>query len=174
MERNRQGDELKIRISGLSSGLHEYHFSAVPSELGLESNFKKPVEVDVNVDKTPRQVYLTSEIRTSGLFNCDRCIEDFEHPLKSQFMMLYVFDEMDKGKFPEEEVQIISPDTVYIDMADEIRQMILLSVPLKLLCKEDCKGLCPKCGKNRNIESCECREDYVDPRWQGLAGLITN
>jgi uncharacterized protein len=63
---------------------------------------------------------------------------------------------------------------VAIDVAEEVRQVITISVPLKLLCKEECKGLCPRCGKNRNVELCDCRDDEVDSRWQGLAGLINN
>ena len=88
--------------------------------------------------------------------------------------MFYVFDDLEKEKYLEDEVQVLAPNTVHIDISDDIRQMILLSIPLKLLCNEDCKGLCPKCGKNRNNEQCDCREDQADPRWQGLAGLIIN
>ncbi len=174
MERISKGDELKIRISGLSNGLHEYHFSTVPAELGLGNNFTHPVEVDIVVDKTPRQVYLTSDITTSAVFTCDRCIENFDGPLHAKCSMFYIFDDLEKGKFQEDEVRVIAPDTVHIDISDDIRQMILLSIPLKLLCKEDCKGLCSKCGINRNNEQCDCREDQADPRWQGLAGLIIN
>jgi len=174
MERTGRGDILKIRISGLSNGLHEYHFSAVPSEIGLESNFAHDVKVDVVVDKTPRQVYLKSDIRTAGRFTCDRCIESFERPLDAHFSMFYIFDELDRGNHIDDEITVLSPDTVSIDVAEEVRQVITISVPLKLLCKEECKGLCPRCGKNRNIEQCDCRDDEVDSRWQGLAGLINN
>jgi uncharacterized protein len=174
MERIGKGETFKIRISGLSNGLHDYHFSAVPSALMLEDNFTQPVEVDVVVDKTPRQVYLKSEIRASGSFTCDRCLENFERSVDTRCVMFYVFDEMERGKFPEDEVQVISPETVYVDISDDVRQMIVLSIPLKLLCKEECKGLCPHCGKNRNSEPCECRDEQVDPRWQGLAGLMNN
>jgi len=174
MERIKQPDHIKIRISGLSSGLHEYHFSPSAAELGLGSNFGKLVEVDVAIDKTPRQVLLKSNIRTSGIFNCDRCIENFERPISTAFTMLYIFDEKERSGAPDEEVQVIAPDTVYIDISEDVRQMITLSVPLKLLCREDCRGLCPRCGKNRNIEQCDCRDDQIDPRWQGLEGLITN
>ena len=171
MERINDGTTIKIRISGLSNGLHEYHFSTVPSKLGLEKNFTKPVEVDVVVDKTLRQVYLKSNIKTSGLFSCDRCIEEFERLVDTQYSTVYLYDEQDNGRYVKDEVQIIGPDTVFIDLSDDVRQMMLLSVPLKLLCKEDCKGLCPHCGVNRNAGACDCKDDVTDARWQGLEGL---
>jgi uncharacterized protein len=48
---------------------------------------------------------------------------------------------------------------------------LLLNIPMRILCKEDCRGLCPKCGRNRNTNSCDCVEEAIDPRWEGLKGL---
>jgi uncharacterized protein len=73
-----------------------------------------------------------------------------------------------EGSAPSDDVQVIAPDTVHIDLAEDVRQMISISVPLKLLCKEDCKGLCPKCGTNLNLGQCACKNDDVDARWEGL------
>lgn len=172
MVRMNQGEQIKIRISGLSNGLHEYHFSSIPSELGLESNFTKPVEIDVVVDKTARQVYVKSDISTSGIFSCDRCVEEFDRPVVTRCNMFYVYDESESGKYAGDEVHVIAPDTVFIDLSDVVCQMILLSIPLKLLCKEDCGGLCRHCGVNRNVNACDCKDDASDARWQGLQGLI--
>lgn len=163
---------LKIRISGLSNGLYEYHFSAEPSEIGLNGNFHTPVAVDVELDKTTRQILLRAKVSTTGEFECDRCLDPFQQELRAGYMIVYLYDESDAAKYNEEEIQILTPDTVSIDPSEDVRQMVMLSVPLKLLCREVCKGLCPVCGVNRNRESCDCEQDERDPRWDALNGLL--
>jgi DUF177 domain-containing protein len=168
-----ENDEIRIRISGLSVGLHEYHFSVKPETLELDGSFQKAVEVDAQLDKTVRQLYLKTVIQTSGSFQCDRCLEDFEEPIKTGYNMFYVYDEVDTDRYDPEEVHVISGDTVSISLGEDIRQMILLSVPLKLLCQDDCKGLCPHCGTNLNRQTCDCKEESEsDPRWHELKRLL--
>ena len=167
-------DEIKIRVSQLSNGLHEYHFSAVPSGIGLGENFTKPVLVDIVLDKESRQLYVKADVRSSGIFLCDRCVEQFEQSVSNHLNMFYVYDELESGKYPPDEVQVINHDTTYLDLTDDIRQMVTLSVPFKLLCKDDCKGLCPKCGINWNHATCNCKDETADSRWEGLKKLISN
>jgi len=168
------GDELRIRISQLSNGLHEYHLRGNTGEIGLDPNFARVVDVDATLDKTPRQLYLRAAVRTSGVFQCDRCLEEFDQPLSSSYNMFYVFDELDTTRFPADEVQVIGVDTPNIDLGEDVRQVVILSVPLKLLCKEDCKGLCPRCGANRNHQACDCREMTDSSQWRGLEGLLSH
>ncbi len=168
------GDVLKIRISRLSEGTHEYKFRSNPAELGLGENFKSDVEVDVRLDKAARQIYLRSDIRTSGRFECDRCLDEFGLSLSTKFNMMYVYDDLDTKRYPADEVQVLKPDTVEIDITDDVRQMIELSVPLKLLCAEECKGLCPRCGANWNHASCSCTGEEIDERWTKLKRAMKN
>ena len=163
--------ELKIRISGLSSGIHEYHFLPSPTELGLDARFSKPVEVDAHLDKTSRQMYLKTDVRTVGMFDCDRCLDEFERPLSTRYTVFYLYDDSESGRFPDDEVQIINPDTATIDLTEDVRQMLMLAIPLKLLCTEECKGLCPRCGTNWNHASCNCTQEMIDSRWSGLQNL---
>jgi uncharacterized protein len=164
----------KIRISGLSNGIHEYRFCTEAKELGLEPNFTHPVNVTAVLDKAQHQIYLKTEIATSARFSCDRCVEEFERPLAARINMLYVYDGDKTVERDTDEVHVIAPDTVIIDLTEDVRQMVELSVPLKLLCKEECKGLCPRCGTNLNRGSCACKDDAVDPRWEGLANLLND
>ncbi|HEV8538501.1 MAG TPA: DUF177 domain-containing protein [Bacteroidota bacterium] len=172
MEQRKPLDDLKIRISGLSNGLHEYRFCSDPSEVGLGENFTVPVEVDAVLDKTATQLYLIASIRTSGLFSCDRCVEKFAQSIAGSYAVFYVYNEPEPGKHDLEEVQLISTDTVHLDLWEDVRQMTMLSVPLKLLCREDCKGLCPQCGTNWNERPCTCKDGYGDPRWERLQSLL--
>ena len=166
--------DVRIRISGLSNGIHEYHFAVTPTALGLAENFRSTVEIDAHLDKTTRQIFLRMVIRAAGEYQCDRCLETFEQKLSTEYGMLYVYNKADAQATPEDEVVVLQPDQVSIDATEDVRQMILFSVPLKLLCREECRGLCPHCGSNLNTTLCECKQETIDPRWQNLQGLINN
>jgi uncharacterized protein len=174
MEQSKHTDVLKIRISGLSNGIHEYDFSADPTEIKLGNNFTDPVQVHAVLDKTAGQLYLKVRVQTAGRFYCDRCLEEFAQHVAASYNVFFVYEEPTPGTRQPEEVQIISPDTVHIDLTEDARQMVTLSIPLKLLCKEECKGLCPRCGVNWNERSCECDKQKADPRWEGLQNLLKN
>lgn len=170
----KSADEMKIRISQLSPGFHEYHFSAHPASIGLDKNFTETVLVEVALDKTEKQLYLQASVKTAGMFQCDRCLEEFKQDLSARYVLFYVNNELDGAKHHPDEVQVISPDTVSIDLTEDVRQVVVVSVPLKLLCKDDCKGLCPRCGTNLNHCGCECREVTVDERWEQLKNITHN
>jgi uncharacterized protein len=174
MEAQKSTDGIKIRISGLSNGVYEYHFSVLPSEIGLESRFHQPISINVTLDKATRQILLRAAMTSSAQVVCDRCTDEFVQSLEATYTMLYVYDEESTGKFPPEEVTVLRPDAVHIDLAGDVREIVTLSVPLKLLCREDCKGLCPQCGTNWNTGSCACKNEMKDSRWQGLEKLLKN
>jgi uncharacterized protein len=135
-------DTIKIRISQLSKGLHEYHLTCKSVDLGLDNRYDGNVFIDAVIEKTTREIYLNADVHVQGLFQCDRCLEEFERRISGSYNMFYVYDEHEKDRYPADEVQFINLDTVYIDLADDVRQTVILSVPLKLLCTDDCKGLC--------------------------------
>ena len=70
---------------------------------------------------------------------------------------------------PETEIGYYQKDSLLLE--DVLREQVLLSLPVRTLCKPDCKGLCPRCGQNRNSQACSCDEGPSDPRWEALAGL---
>jgi uncharacterized protein len=85
--------------------------------------------------------------------------------------MYYLFDAADADRLDPAEVQVISPPLNVIDITDDVRQTLLLAVPFKLVCSDTCKGLCPSCGTNWNLEACECHEEDTDSRWEELKKL---
>ena len=88
------------------------------------------------------------------------------------YHMLYTSEESDREFYDPDEVQVVSPDVREIDIRDDLRQFLMLAVPQKLLCKESCAGLCPRCGRNLNRERCSCSVEEIDPRWDKLRGLL--
>ncbi|MBI5475286.1 MAG: DUF177 domain-containing protein [Ignavibacteriales bacterium] len=165
-------NELLIRISGLSNGIHNYNLVANPNLLELNEQFQETVNVQTELDKSTHQIYLKAKIETAGIFQCDRCLENFRKSISLVHRICYVYSENEGKSFPPEELQIISPDTVSIDLSEDIRQALTVSVPLKLLCSEECKGLCRQCGTNLNNLICRCEPETTDPRWQGLRDLL--
>jgi uncharacterized protein len=166
--------ELTINISRLSEGAHHYNFEAEPKSIGLDARFNKPVLVRAQLEKTGRQMLLRSEVQTLALFTCDRCLDEFEQDMSSHFEIVYITEEDGVHANDEKEVQFLTPDTNILDVGEDTRQFLILSVPQKLLCRDDCKGLCPRCGSNRNKVHCDCVTENTDPRWDGLKKVSLN
>jgi uncharacterized protein len=107
--------------------------------------------------------------------DCDRCLEPVAYPLDTAFQLSYLpASALGDG----EEVQVDEADTEAgfyegdgIDLADVLREQILLALPMQRLCQEACRGICPVCGQNRNRVSCGCREKLPDDRWAKLRDL---
>jgi uncharacterized protein len=167
--------EFRINISNLSEGIHEYTFEAEPSKIALDERFHGAIKARVELDKSARQISLQAELWAEATFECDRCLNDFVGKLDGTYTMFYIQggrSTVDVQK--EEELHILTADTNFIDLDEDVRQFILLTIPQKLLCKEDCQGLCPTCGINRNNESCTCNTLAVDSRWDELKKLSHN
>jgi uncharacterized protein len=121
------------------------------------------------------------DIRVVGGFEgkvelrCARCLEPVPTRVKEDFDLLY--RPLRSGK-QGEEISINEAETEIgfyqgngLELADVIKEQVLLSLPVKPLCKEDCSGLCPQCGQNLNQGSCDCTQARSDPRWSALEGL---
>jgi uncharacterized protein len=159
-----------IKIAGLSEGLHEYKFEEPVENLGLEEGFTGNLTAEVELNKVHNQIVLNVSVNVTARFECDRCNRTFDQELNPYYQIVYLFgDEPDDN----EDINIIylSPDADKINIAPEVRDYVLLSVPMKKLCAEECKGLCPKCGKDLNQDTCECESGEVDSRWLPLQEL---
>jgi uncharacterized protein len=106
---------------------------------------------------------------------CARCLEPVEHVLKGQVDLIFRPLGVDGGA-PERAISTSETEIGYyqgggLSLEDVLREQVLLSLPARSLCREDCKGLCPRCGQNLNSEPCICDTAPVDPRWAVLSGL---
>ena len=106
--------------------------------------------------------------------SCARCLDPVQYPVNRGFDLLYRPLGVDRRA---EEVSISEADTEigYYEgegllLEDVLREQVLLASPVKLICREDCKGLCPQCGTNLNVETCNCQQPG-DPRWAALSEL---
>lgn len=110
------------------------------------------------------------ELNISFTFNgiCDRCADDFKRDYSFDISKVVVSNLVNEE---DDDEYIIADADNKVDLDDCIYQEIQLFLPQKMLCSDDCKGLCPKCGKNLNKEKCDCKKD-VDPRMAALLQLL--
>ena len=165
---------MKVNISNLSQGTHDYELSKDAAELGLAENFSGDVAARVAIEKSSRQIFLRANISVSATFSCDRCLSEFNHDVSTLLQTLYVWNTDDRPGSEDENVRVLTHDQNMIDISEDVRDLVVLAVPLKLLCREDCAGLCQRCGKNLNAmvgSRCDCTPREVDERWNKLAAL---
>jgi len=127
----------------------------------------------------PKDVVADIRLRgtLSGSFEtpCARCVEAVPIELSTDFDLLFrpIGADSESGErsisAQETEIGYYQKDSLLLE--DVLREQVLLALPVRTLCKSDCKGLCPRCGTNRNSQSCSCEEGPSDPRWEALAGL---
>ncbi len=99
---------------------------------------------------------------------CDRCAEDITKDMELDIEKVLV--KSISGDDYDDEKYIILPDGI-LDLDELIREEIIMFLPYKMLCREDCKGLCPKCGKNLNKGKCDCKKD-INPAMEPLLELL--
>jgi uncharacterized protein len=159
-----------IKISNLSEGSHEFVFEDKTAKINLSDPFYGSFKSSVVLNKLHDQLIVSVNSIFKAKFECDRCANEYKTKITSDYKIVYLMNEA-----PEEtsslNVNYLSRDAVKIDLTNDVREFALLSVPMKKLCAEDCKGLCPKCGIDLNNNKCNCTEDEVDPRWKPLIDL---
>ena len=130
------------------------------------------VQGEVTLLRTNRGILVTGTLETRLAVICSRCVEQFFEPVRMEIEEEF-FPTIDiltgaKVEVPEDDPGAFTIDqSNVLDLTEAIRQYALIAVPMKPLCRDDCKGLCPTCGKNRNVENCECPLPS-DPRWAEL------
>ncbi len=164
---------MKIKIVHLSEGVHSFDFVETPQQLGVQADspYAKDVDVHIEVDKRRRHLHVTGTVRAVAHFECDRCLETFDRVVEDHFDKVYSTDPDYVDRRVDDDLVFLSPNAVELDFTADVRDALLLAVPMKVLCRDDCRGLCPHCGANLNRESCDCRVDEVDPRWSALKQL---
>jgi uncharacterized protein len=133
----------------------------------------------IHEHRGPKEI--VADIRLKGRFSgkvlvpCARCVEPVELSLAADFDLIFrpVGADSDAPErsitAPETEIGYYQGDSLALE--DVLREQVLLSLPVRTLCKPDCKGLCPRCGANRNHQPCSCDTGPIDARWEALAGL---
>jgi len=177
---------MEFKVSELEREPIEFDLDLAPGalDLGDEAEQKGPLATSglaevIHEHRGPKDII--ADIRLRGRFEgrfevpCARCVEPVEIPLQADFDLIFRPAGADQDPpersitAPETEIGYYQEDSLALE--DVLREQVLLSLPVRTLCNEDCKGLCPRCGANRNNQPCKCDEGPSDPRWEALAGL---
>jgi uncharacterized protein len=177
---------MEFKVSELEREPIEFDLELAPGAVGLGQEAEQigqlatagQAEV-LHEHRGPKDI--VADIRLRGRFSgsfqvpCARCVEPVEVPLAADFDLIFRPVSADSEApersitAPETEIGYYQEDSLSLE--DVLREQVLLALPVRTLCKSDCKGLCPRCGENRNSKACSCDEGPSDPRWEALAGL---
>ena len=157
-----------LNFEGKTMALEKELDFAKDNDAGLM--FEAPVKVSGSVSNVGGSLELSAKVDAVILHQCDRCCEEFAREFPCSFEeRLLKEDSREEGNE--------NPDAIYfkgtgIELDEIVLNNIILSLPLKNLCKDDCQGLCPVCGKNLNNGSCDCDSRTTDPRFDILDKLL--
>jgi DUF177 domain-containing protein len=122
-----------------------------------------------------KDIHLDGNLATRVELACARCLEPVVQDVEHKFDLLYRPQGADAGR-AELSVTAAEAEVSYYQgngllLEDVLQEQVLLALPLKAICRDDCRGLCPHCGKNLNVEQCACEEPLEDPRWSALKDI---
>ena len=135
-----------------------------------------PVDLAFEIHKDKDKFRLVGTVTTELELPCSRCLEPFRLPVAAPFDLRYL-PASEVSTDAEREVGDEDLETSYyendaIDLNELLREQFYLALPMKPLCQDDCRGLCPQCGTNLNTDSCDCAPVWEDPRLAPLKNLL--
>ncbi|KAA3613967.1 MAG: DUF177 domain-containing protein [Calditrichaeota bacterium] len=162
---------MKLQVSHLKDGLYTDHLLDAAAAFGFENpdDFTEKVKVDVQIDKRDRDYYIKLNVKTQIELTCDRCLEQYSLAIDDNCSVLFTPNEKlitEDSEF----VRLIADNPRELEIDTDVRETVLLGIPIKAICSESCKGLC-QCGQNLNISACTCADEKIDPRWEALKKL---
>jgi len=148
-----------------------------PGEIPYDEELRQatPLDVEGSAELLPHtlgEIRIRGHLKVRMRADCDRCLEPAEFPIDSNFDLFYRpavrVDDEDEVEIDEGETEIAFYEGGGIELEDVLREYILLSMPMQRVCGEQCHGICPACGQNRNLVNCGCEAKPADDRWAAL------
>ena len=170
---------MRIELESLEAGKGTFAHSYADGELVLPDDRLRLVESPVisgQIRRVDGRVQVQGHVVARVQVACDRCLKTIEIPVDSAFNLEYVtredYQAQQAVELTEEDLDLTVFDGEAIDIDDLVNEEILLAAPDHILCQDDCKGICPRCGADRNLVDCACKTAEVDERWAGLKELV--
>jgi uncharacterized protein len=135
----------------------------------------EPLEVNATAELLEGQIRVTGDLHTKIEMVCARCLEPVIEEVRRDFDLFYqpllkgTPNDVERLKDDDTEIGFFQGEGLFL--ADVLKEQVLLSLPMKVICQSDCRGLCPHCGANLNQEQCRCERHSSDPRLAPLARL---
>lgn len=158
---------MKLDLDRQGDGRTELEVSG-SLDLGLPEGRPQRVEIHgtLQIDNVESRFLINGQVTAKGTAECGRCLCDFplEWAVPVEIMVLRDV-ETDEG---EDDSLVLHQRKGVVDLAEPLRECVVLALPLATVCRDDCRGLCAQCGADLNQAPCDCEQDEVDPRWEGL------
>ncbi len=140
--------------------------------------FRSPVSITLSLIQEFGHIRVDGAVSVEVAHSCSRCLSEFSRDISSRFKAYYTRSASQKS---EDEVELSEEDLISvtyqgdeIDFSDEIAEQILLELPIKPLCSDDCSGLCSTCGADLNLNQCSCETDSAKFAFSPLLGFKVN
>ena len=170
---------MELDLTRYRQPVSEFARTFKPEDVGDEADEYRivtPVDLAFEIHKDKDKFRLVGTVVTELELPCSRCLEPFRLPVAAPFDLRYLPASTVSSE-PEREVEDEDLETSYyendaIDLNELLREQFYLALPMKPLCQEDCRGLCPQCGTNLNTGNCSCAPVWEDPRLAALKNLL--
>ena len=174
----RRAKVMRIELDRLQEFGGRFSHTYQVGELSIddeETHLTGPAEVQGKIKRSGETVEVSGELRATIEVPCGRCLKSVAVPLTADFDEKFVpavsWRSEEQHELTEDDLNLSVFDGEAVELDEVVREEILLAVPGHVLCSEDCRGLCPNCGIDRNLGSCQCESKEIDSRWQKLKDL---
>ena len=166
-------DKLEIPLSCINEGISTFTFQIILSDLlcGGMCVFPRQTLVTAEVTVAGEDYLVDLCVESEGDFICDRCNEAFTMKIQGKEKALFSFAQYESQEIDACDFHLLLPSADALDISRDVKDALLLAIPGKCLCDENCQGICPSCGANLNSELCTCRKKEIDSRWGPLKNL---
>ena len=169
---------MRIELDKLEGSHTRFSHLYEPGEFALDEEgvrLTEPPEVQGSLTRSAHEVRLQGTLRARAEVDCDRCLKTVEVPVETKFEAKYVraddYRATETAELQEDDLSFSVLQEEAVDIDELVREQLLLALPSRALCTDECKGLCPACGANLNAHPCACEKSVTDPRWDALKGL---
>ena len=171
---------MKIRCSDVGKeGLHIVTYrkpewlTNIPEIVseGEETHISSNIDFDLRVTRVLKEITVMGNLRFSITSPCARCLTPVDLTLSPEVKLVLSPAPVLKEEDEEDDTDYETYSGEEVDIGDYLREVVAMALPIKILCREDCLGLCPYCGANLNVERCSCKEEWVDPRFAVLRNI---
>ena len=177
---------MRLELSHIRQPETEFSKVFQPAEVhGEDEEYRitAPVQLQMVIHKDHDRFRLVGTVKTELELACSRCLEPYRMPIDREFDLRYLpatatehgsdDDHEDEGEEVEDDdVAMTFYRDEQIDLNELLREQFYLALPMKPLCRDDCQGICPQCGTNRNTAPCDCHPQWEDPRMASLKTLL--
>ena len=141
----------------------------------IDFDFETPLHSEAKIRKAGRLVLISGKVQTELRLQCVRCLKEFPYPLSTPFELtlqpLKEAPSEEETELGNEEMELNFFEGGEIHLSEIACEQIFLEIPYKPLCQEECKGLCPICGKDLNLSACECVKEELTSGFSALKKL---